>query len=337
LVKETAKVNLKREARRYQYLFSKGQEVIKGARMPTSVTGAFNAFQKETVNLDSYRTKSARSSRDWLVGKINAFDNFFPLYTDKHISFGSFARRTKIRPLDDIDIMIALTGQGCSYSEDGFGKITIHVPDDCDAYKHYRHASADSLNSIRIVNEFVRKLSNIDQYKSATIKRNQEAAVLNLKSYDWAFDIVPCFFTTEDALGRTFYIIPDGNGYWKKTDPRRDRYRVTNINTSCSGNMLNVLRLVKYWQKRPTMPSMGSYLLECMVLNYFENKGTCSQFQDMELAGVFDYIANHIFANVPDPKGIQTNLNDKLLYEEREKIYNKATADAIVAIERQGI
>ncbi len=148
--------------------------------MPTSVTGAFNAFQKETVNLDSYRTKSARSSRDWLVGKINAFDNFFPLYTDKHISFGSFARRTKIRPLDDIDIMIALTGQGCSYSEDGFGKITIHVPDDCDAYKHYRHASADSLNSIRIVNEFVRKLSNIDQYKSATIKRNQEAAVLNL-------------------------------------------------------------------------------------------------------------------------------------------------------------
>ncbi|MBT79177.1 MAG: nucleotidyltransferase [Alteromonadaceae bacterium] len=301
--------------------------------MPTTVTGAFNSFQKDIVNLDSDRTTRARSSRDWLVGKIKAFDNFFPLYNDKHIYFGSFARKTKIRPLDDIDIMIALTGQECFYSEDVFGKITIHVPDECDTYKHYRHVSSDTLNSIKIVNELVRKLSDIEHYKSANIKRNQEAAVLDLISYDWVFDIVPCFFTTEDAQGRTFYIIPDGTGNWKKTDPRKDRDRVKAINTSCSGNMLNVLRLVKYWQNRPTMPTMGSYLLECMVLSYFENLGSCSQFQDLELVGVFDYIASNIFGSVADPKGIQTNLNDKLSYNDREKIFNKANADAIVARE----
>ncbi len=32
-----------------------------------------------------------------------------------HIAFGSFARRTKIRPLDDIDLM-RLTGQGATYT-----------------------------------------------------------------------------------------------------------------------------------------------------------------------------------------------------------------------------
>ncbi|MDN4504060.1 nucleotidyltransferase [Alteromonadaceae bacterium BrNp21-10] len=301
--------------------------------MSTTVTTAFNAFQKETVNLDAERTKNARNSRNWLVGKINTFTDFFPLYTAKHIHFGSFARRTKIRPLDDIDIMIALMGEGCSYFEDTSGKITINVPDDCDAYKYYKHAASNTLNSIRVVNEFVRKLSEIDQYKSATIKRNQEAAVLNLKSYDWAFDIVPCFFTTEDAYGQTYYIIPDGSGHWKKTDPRKDRDRVRTINSTCSGNMLNVLRLIKYWQRRPTMPSMGSYLLECMVLNHFESNGTCSQYQDLELAGVFEYIANHIYSNVSDPKGIQTNLNDKLTWEERSKISNKAIADANLALE----
>jgi hypothetical protein len=31
-----------------------------------------------------------------------------------HIAFGSFARRTKIRPLDDIDLMFGLTGQGAT-------------------------------------------------------------------------------------------------------------------------------------------------------------------------------------------------------------------------------
>jgi len=301
--------------------------------VPINVTAAFNKFQKDLVNLDPERTKNARVSRDWLLSKINGFTGFFPLYTEKHIYFGSFARRTKIRPLDDIDIMIALMAVGCTYSEDLSGNITINVPDDCDAYKAYRHTYGNTLNSIKVVNEFVRKLSSVDQYRSSDIKRNQEAAVLNLKSYDWAFDIVPCLFTSEDSQGRTFYIIPDGSGNWKKTDPRKDRDRVTTINTACSGNMLNVLRLLKYWQRRKTMPSMGSYLIECMVLNYFEQNGSCSQYQDMELASLFDYIASKIFHNVPDPKGIQANLNDKLSWEDRSKISNKAAADALIARE----
>lgn len=301
--------------------------------MPTTVTAAFNKFQKDLVNLDPDRTRSARASRDWLVDKINSFTDFFPLYTEKHIYFGSFARRTKIRPLDDIDIIIALMAVGCTYSEDSFGKITIHVPDDCDVYRSYRHTNGSTLNSIKIVNEFVKKLSSVDQYKSADIKRNQEAAVLNLKSYDWAFDIVPCFFTTEDSLGKSFYIIPDGSGNWKKTEPRIDRDRVTTINTTCLGNMLNVLRLVKYWQRRKTMPSMGSYLIECIVLNYFGQKASCSQFQDIELADLFEYIATQVFHDIADPKGIQSNLNDKLSPEDRLKISTKAFADAAIAKE----
>lgn len=304
-----------------------------GKNLAKTVISAFNEFQKDLINLSPQRARSARSSRDWLVDKINGFTDFFPLYKDKHISFGSFARRTKIRPLDDIDIMISLMAVGCTYLESFDGTIFIDVPSDCGAYKNYTHTSSNTLNSIKVVNEFVRQLSSIDQYKSATIKRNQEAAVLNLKSYDWAFDIVPCFFTSEDARGRTFYIIPDGNGNWKKTDPRKDRNRVTEVNRTCSGNVLNVLRLVKYWQRRKTMPSMGSYLIECMVLNYFEQRGSCSEFQDTELDNFFDYLASQIFTPVSDPKGIQADLNDKLTTEERMKISIKALMDRDLARE----
>ncbi|GHL16875.1 hypothetical protein ECZU23_53180 [Escherichia coli] len=44
-------------------------------------------------------------------------DDKFPVsFPAIHIAFGSFARRTKIRPLDDIDLMFGLTGQGATYT-----------------------------------------------------------------------------------------------------------------------------------------------------------------------------------------------------------------------------
>ena len=71
--------------------------------MATTVIAAFNEFMKDTVNLEKADTDDARASRDWLIGKINDFENdeVFPVsYPGIHIAFGSFARRTKIRPLD---------------------------------------------------------------------------------------------------------------------------------------------------------------------------------------------------------------------------------------------
>jgi hypothetical protein len=89
--------------------------------MAKTVVEAFNKFMADTVNLDPDRTKKARGSRDWLVGQIGAFpddDTKFPnIYTEKNIFYGSFSRRTKKRPLDDIDIMICLKADGCTYNE----------------------------------------------------------------------------------------------------------------------------------------------------------------------------------------------------------------------------
>lgn len=84
--------------------------------MATTVQNAFEEFNKDVVNLDSNRTKKARASRDWLLGKLSSFDQkeglYFPFeYNDKHIKFGSFARNTKIRELDDIDLMFCLKAE----------------------------------------------------------------------------------------------------------------------------------------------------------------------------------------------------------------------------------
>lgn len=302
--------------------------------MATTVIAAFNEFMKDTVNLEKADTDDARASRDWLIGKINDFENdeVFPVsYPGIHIAFGSFARRTKIRPLDDIDLMFGLTGQGATYTILS-DRVTVTSSGEGSRLHRYRHSGADTVCSVRILNAFKSRLQDVAQYAQADIRRNQEAVTLKLVSKDWNFDIVPCFITSEDAFGRTYYLIPDGNGHWKFTDPRKDRDRVTTINVQNDGNVLNVIRAVKYWQRRPTMPAMSSYLLETMILDYYTNKTDCSKFIDMELQALFNHLGLFVKYSVNDPKGIQGDINT-LSMEARQKISDRCYLDAQRAAE----
>jgi hypothetical protein len=296
----------------------------------TTVIEAFNQFLSDHVNLRGEDTKTARSSRDWLVSQICGFpekvDHFPQVYTEKNIYFGSFARNTKKRLLDDIDMMICLKAQGSTYLE-GLGSISVTVPQDSNQLKRFCNDRTDTLNSIKVVNTFVSALREVPQYRNADTKRNQEAAVLSLSSYDWNFDIVPCFFTSPDSYGNAFYLIPDGNGAWKKTNPILDQNRTQTINQNHNGNVLNVIRIMKYWNGRPTMPSMSSYLLEVLILNYYSAKNDVARkFVNLEIPKILEYIWLNISNDVQDPKGMQGNIN-YLNQDDRKKISTRAWVD----------
>ncbi len=299
--------------------------------MVKTVISAFKKFQKEIVNLDSEDTKNARNSRDWLVKKIFKFeedyDNFPKLYKDKQIFFGSFSRKTKKRPLDDIDIIITISAEWCTYLEKD-DTIIINVPKDCSNLYNLVNDKTHILNSKKVLNLFKNKLWDISQYSKAELKRNEEAIMLNLTSYEWKFDIVPAFFTSQDSFWRNYYIIPDWKGDWKKTDPRIDKYRVTKINIKNKSIVLNVVRLVKYWNNRATMPSMPSYLLENMILNYYDeiDINFVTDFVDIEFINVLSYLEDNIYNEVDDPKWIQWNLNQMESWD-KYKIKNRIVED----------
>jgi hypothetical protein len=303
--------------------------------MAATVIQAFNEFMANTVNLDAAETKKAKGSRDWLVGQIGVFadgDSKFPeIYIEKNIFYGSFSRGTKKRPLDDIDIMICMKAAGCTYLE-YTDRIEITVPDSSARFLDYVNEGTKILNSRKVINAFVGKLAKVPQYKRAEIKRNQEAATLNLDSYDWVFDIVPCFFTALEPNQRSYYLIPDGNGNWKKTDPRLDQERLSTLSNLHDGHILNVIRAIKYWNNRPTMPTISSYLIENMILDYYGALGTkATQFVDLELVKVLKDIQTRIYYPVYDPKNIQGNLNT-LTVEEKNKIAQRAHDDYAKAV-----
>ncbi|HEY3374641.1 MAG TPA: hypothetical protein VGK02_06225 [Candidatus Aquicultor sp.] len=291
--------------------------------MATSVNAAFSEFNKDVVNLVSDKTKVARASRDWLFGQLenlpNKISDFPVLYDGMHIRFGSFARNTKIRPLDDIDMILTFAAQGSTYNMQSYGKsYLIDVP---ETATNLRKLCDDNgrLNSIRLVNKLVSSLAQIEHYKKAELHRRQEAATLQLTSYEWVFDIVPAFYTDTG-----YYLIPDGSGGWKATDPRVDQTRVTEINQQHSGAILQIIRTLKYWNRRPIMPTIPSYLFENIILNYYATRSSISDWIDANLIEFWAHLSTAIFGSVLDPKGFQGELND-LSVEDKLKISAKAT------------
>ena len=302
--------------------------------MASTVNSAFKEFMKKFINLDKDQVALARASRDWLIENINNFpskyDDFPTLYEEKHFGFGSFARSTKKRPLDDIDYLICMNANGVTYNEIN-DTVYLNVPETSKPFNKLLQTEGIYLSSRKIINRIVKYLNQIHQYEQADINLNHEAATLKLKTYDWNFDIVPCFFTAPDTYNKTYYIIPDGSGNWKKTDPTLDKARTTRVNKNCDGNVLQVIRAMKYWNKRPTMPTMESYLLENMILDYYESN-KASQWIDWEVKNVLLHIKGNIFNSVNDPKNIQGDINT-LTWDQKTSIYIRANNDYNKAVE----
>ena len=223
--------------------------------MAKNVNEAFTEFNRDFVNLDSEESTTARKSRDWLIKQLenlpDKVDDFPKLYDGMHIKFGSFARNTKIRPLDDIDLILTFYAQSSSYTTIKYGQnYILNVPEDAKTLRKLCNYD-NTLNSIKLVNKIVSSLDEIEHYKAADKHRRQEAATLQLNSYDWNFDIVPAFYTITG-----YYLIPDGSGGWKATDPRIDQNRTTEINQKHDGKILQIIRTLKYWNKRVQMPTI---------------------------------------------------------------------------------
>lgn len=289
--------------------------------MAQIVNTAFTEFNKDVVNLDPERTKKANSSRDWLIRQLeglpNKIDSFPKLYDGMSVKFGSFARKTKIRPLDDIDLILTFMGFGSTYCTHIYGQsYSITAADGATNLKKLCNDD-NTINSIKVVNKIVSSLNQIEHYKSADIHRRQEAATLQLNSYEWNFDIVPAFYTDTG-----YYLIPDGSGEWKATDPRIDQNRSTTINQKHNGKILQLIRTIKYWNNYAQMPTIPSYLLENIVLNFFDYKDEISIFIDINIMDFWFYLKTAIYNSVNDPKSFQTDLN-YLSYDEKVKVSKK--------------
>ena len=310
--------------------------------MANSVNGAFNEFLKNEVNIESVDSDNAKKSRDYLLNQIHIIASnggFVPLATSFDVSFGSFSRKTKITPLDDIDVIIGLNGNGGSMFKQKWDNVIVEIDRNstnlalknlCD--KDYTNKYI--LNSNKVKNKLLSELKKIPNYSKAELHARGEAVTLNLKSYSWNFDVVPAFYYTDETTKKGYYLIPNGNGNWKITNPKFEQDRVSKLNVRFNNTVLTTIRLLKYWNRRGKMPNFTSYVLETIALDYFDqanhsiigNDNKNYDYPDMHFSGALEYISAHIMMPIRDTKGIQNDIND-LEINERVSIFRRAKSD----------
>jgi hypothetical protein len=280
--------------------------------MVYTVWSAFNRFRTDTVDLAPDVTDRARTSRNYLFDQVKRLANNnadFPRLKGGYLSFGSFARKTKIQPLDDVDILILLNDENTEvqslYNEpytyylkakNSFAPLYLFTDD-------YNY-----VNSTKILNKIKYHLSSISNYKKAEIKKTMQAVTLNLSSYDWVFDIVPAVPAYNYSGSIAYYLIPDGKGKWIKTDPRVDSTNVTKINSRHNGKFLPTLRLLKYWNRRTHKPRLQSYYFETLAIQVFQYATSIENFPNA-IKYFFDNCPFYINQICSDPKNLGTALD----------------------------
>ncbi|NHB58919.1 hypothetical protein G9F32_12960 [Acinetobacter sp. 194] len=298
--------------------------------MARTINGALNELVQDKVNLLKSRTDAGRRSRDHLLEQIKRLNDdslekldFAETY---NLPFGSFSRRTKVKPLDDIDQMIGLNGgklvwnQATSYDE-----AIISIRNSLDKGTWSQLLNDDNtLSPIKVLNRFKRMLSNMNGYQNPELNRRQQAVTFKMTSNEWNFDLVPCFYTESGV-----YLIPSGNGnYWMQTDPRKDQTLATEVNQQHNGKVFEIIRLMKFWNKQDRKPSIpSSYLLEVMLLYFYQSRWltTAGTLQE-EVEKCLIYIRDNIYSWVKDPKGIEGNIN-RLDGDIRDKIHARVTKE----------
>lgn len=280
--------------------------------MAKSVNEAFNEFMSDVVNLGPETVVKARKSRDNLLDNINEFsedDDFFGLCRRFNLHTGSFARKTKCRELNDIDLLIGISANGATYNSDDPWDDVHMMASPIDSVQRKCMRDDGTLNSTKVLNRFKEKLEGVREYSKSEIRRNGEAVVLNLISKDWSFDIVPCFRTVVESNGRSYYLIPNGNGNWKKTAPDVDKEHVMTTNQKHAGKVLPLIRLCKRWNKTKNVTTIPSYMLETMIINFADSVDKLSDFVGENFFNALNYIATNITSPIYDLKRIQGNIN----------------------------
>lgn len=239
----------------------------------------FENFLTKSVNLSaaqiSQGSKSHTYIRELLDNKWQS-DLYFPWLVNGDFLSGSYARGTKIHPLDDIDVMIVLDGTGLFAISNGTyldarvrGSGTQGSP--VTQYTDER----GYISSAKVLEVFREALK--ESYPGSEIKKDGQAVNVWLDSYQLGLDIVPCFHIQPNSGSQDFYYIPFGRGstMWMTTNPKIDEQISSFLDQKHNKKLKPVIKLIKYWNQKQNGGRLRSYHIEAVawyIFNQHPNK-----------------------------------------------------------------
>lgn len=198
---------------------------------------------------------------------------------------GSYRRRTAIRPLKDIDLVLVL-----------------------DEVKHRGLRSEPPQTTLALVRKAL-----VHAYPNAAPPREQARSVnIEFRGTEIGYDLVPAFRHADGG-----YLIPDRErGAWIRSDPERHRQACIAANQS-AGNMLNpLIKMAKALNARHHRP-LRSFHLEVMAYGAFAGRPAA---YDSGLHTLLLHLADRVLQSCPDPAKLGPNIDQGMDSERRAKI-----------------
>jgi hypothetical protein len=238
------------------------ERVQKRARADgVTVAQAFDDLFEAIEITEAERTKASsqqKSLRKKLDGHLTLVTSYLS---------GSYRRRTLIRPLDDIDLLLVLDRQvyGDQFTFDSIG----------------------ATNALDVVHAALRKA-----YPKTELKRHGRCVQILFAGTGIGFDVVPSIQLRDDE-----FCIPDTDlGRWVKTNPKEVERLVTEANAKTDGWLVPLVKLLKAWKDAQGAPIRG-YHLEALTYHHFTAAPTNAR---LGIAELFEKLAAWVQIATPD-------------------------------------
>lgn len=246
----------------------------------TTLGLALDRFLQEEIAIPVTTRGSASTSQNYLRGvlrnKATADAEFPEILTKADADFlgGSFARHTKIWPLDDIDLFIPLDGGDLIYMNNGY-RLPYRIAADSATTRLTlpKWKVGEYVSSVKVLEGLQAALQKT--YPSSEVSADRHCVSLQMTvaatsaSDGIGFDVVPCFLLHPDDGSENFYLVPDGNGGWMRSNPRKDTDICADLQDYHGGTYRKAVRLLKYWNKTQLDDKFQSYYIELVVSKRF--------------------------------------------------------------------
>jgi len=261
-----------------------------------TVTEAFDTFKSELELPDSKQVQASNAQKDIRARLANH------LYAPDSLLTGSYARHTKIYPLDDIDILLIRNTQKVAVSTDGSGISPNQALDE--------------------VAEAIRKA----YLQTATVKKQSRSVNAQIKGLDFGFDIIPAWLRNPDG-----YWIPDtDSNSWLPTNPEWHAELMTTANANLQQRLKPVIKMVKHWN-RNNLELLRSFHIELICKDIFATWQLPNY--PVGVAAVLAKMGPYIGQQMMDPAYGSCRVDKPLSTEDRDKLIQRVNGDGGRAIE----
>lgn len=283
----------------------------------------FETFINEIAPKNSSQISvSWNKIRETIQSKSNIISNSFLT--------GSYARYTKIDPIDDLDIFFNIDFSNTQIENSSYWvKIFLtwdyysHQLKNFCTYEDYKYY----VSPIQLINH-IWKIVKQSYTTTNEQNRNWECYTVYLSSYNLTIDCVP--YT--QVRNEDYKLIPKwwNNLYWKKTNPNIDIDKINELNneSNYNGKLKWVIKIIKYWNKNKNTSKIKSYTLECLIFYAIQKKCNKNMGYVDLLKNILDYIYDNIeshcnIIDLPQYDYIHYSVNNDRIKSKLVEFYTK--------------